>query len=153
MVVVPRLLLAARGERREAAHMRRFLSSPGSDKFSCTAADERAEPIPHIGCGCCNPRVSSTARRIDLELTRPGFIAGASLASLGFAPRARAQAKTVPPVVFSNFMLFDGKSTALRGGLRLLVEAGGSRRLRPTISPLRMGYKSSTAAAGRSCRA
>ena len=106
--------------------MRRFLSSPGSDKFSCTAADERAGPIPHSACGCCDPRVGSIALRIDRELTRRGFIAGAgaSFASLGFAPRAKAQAKAVPPVVFSNFMLFDGKSTALKGGLRLLVEAG-----------------------------
>jgi imidazolonepropionase-like amidohydrolase len=111
--------------------MRRFLSSPGSDKFSCTAADERAEPIPHTGCGCCDPRVSSIALRIDGEITRRGFIAGAgaSLASLGFAPRARAQAKPVPPVVFSNFMLFDGTAAALKGGLRLLVEAGRIKSL------------------------
>jgi len=27
-----------------------------------------------------------------------------------------------PPIVFENFLLFDGKSNALRGGLRLLVE-------------------------------
>jgi imidazolonepropionase-like amidohydrolase len=30
--------------------------------------------------------------------------------------------RSTPPIVFANFLLFDGKSTALRGGLRLLVE-------------------------------
>jgi imidazolonepropionase-like amidohydrolase len=100
--------------------------------FSCTPADEGAAPIPHSGCGCCNPQVRSIARRIDRELTRRGFIAGvsASLASLGFTPRARAQAADeVRPVVFSNFLLFDGKSSALKGGLRLLIEGGRIRAL------------------------
>ncbi len=50
---------------------------------------------------------------------------GASLAALGFAPRAAAQASDAGrPILFSNFLLFDGKSNALQGGLRLLVEGG-----------------------------
>ncbi len=50
---------------------------------------------------------------------------GASLAALGLAPRAAAQASDAGrPIVFSNFKLFDGKSKALQGGLRLLVEGG-----------------------------
>ena len=99
--------------------------------FSCTPADETTDPIPHTGCGCCNPEVRSVARRIDRELSRRGFIAGAgaSLASLGFAPRAKAQAADAPPVLFSNFLLFDGKSRALKGGLRLLVEGGRIKAL------------------------
>ena len=91
-----------------------------------------AEPIPHVGCGCCTPQVRSIARRIDRELTRRGFIAGvgASLAALGFAPRAGHRRRTRSrPVVFSNFLLFDGKSSALKGGLRLLVEAGRIKAL------------------------
>ena len=98
--------------------------------FSCTPADETTQPIPRTGCGCCNPQVRSIARRIDRELSRRGFIAGAgaSLASLGFAPRAKAQ-EVVRPVVFSNFLLFDGKSRALQGGLRLLVEGGRIKAL------------------------
>ena len=49
---------------------------------------------------------------------------GTSLASLGFVRHAGAQTAAVsaPPVAFTNFLLFDGKSNALRGGLRLLVE-------------------------------
>jgi imidazolonepropionase-like amidohydrolase len=98
--------------------------------FSCTPADETTDPIPHTGCGCCNPEVRSVARRIDRELSRRGFIAGAgaSLAALGFAPRAKA-ADAARPVLFSNFLLFDGKSRALKGGLRLLVEDGRIKAL------------------------
>ncbi len=49
---------------------------------------------------------------------------GASLASLGFVRRAGAQTagESAPPVAFTNFLLFDGKSNATRGGIRLLVE-------------------------------
>ena len=60
-------------------------------------------------------------------MSRRGFIAGvgASLASLGLVQSAGAQTVSpgpTPPIVFENFQLFDGKSNALRGGLRLLVE-------------------------------
>jgi len=66
--------------------------------FSGTSADDGAQTIPHNGCGYCNAQVRSIARRIDGELTRPGFAAGvsASLTSLGFAPRARAQGQGLP---------------------------------------------------------
>jgi imidazolonepropionase-like amidohydrolase len=50
---------------------------------------------------------------------------GASLASLGLFQPAGTRAAPpgpTPPIVFGNFLLFDGKSDALRGGLRLLVE-------------------------------
>ncbi|HMF14558.1 MAG TPA: amidohydrolase family protein [Gemmataceae bacterium] len=61
-------------------------------------------------------------------MSRRGFIAGmgaslASLASLGLVRSASAQAAPpTPPILFRNFLLFDGTSKALRGGLRLLVE-------------------------------
>ena len=67
-------------------------------------------------------------------MSRRGFIAGvgASLTSLGLVQQAGAQA--VPPgptplVMFQNFRLFDGKSNALRGGLRLLVEGNRIKRI------------------------
>ncbi|HEU0218898.1 MAG TPA: amidohydrolase family protein [Stellaceae bacterium] len=79
-------------------------------------------------CPCCQPQLQSAARRIDRDLSRRGFIAGAgtALASLGFVQPAGARAASsgaTPPIVFKNFRLFDGKSNALRGGLSLLVEA------------------------------
>src|SRR4029450_2800528 len=89
-------------------------------------------PADHVhlsgspGCLCCQPQLQSAARRINLDLSRRGFIAGAgaSLASLGLFPAGAKAAPpgATPPIVFGNFLLFDGKSNALRGGLRLLVE-------------------------------
>ena len=67
-------------------------------------------------------------------MSRRGFIAGASasLASLGLVRPAGAQAappSPTPPIVFGNFLLFDGRSNALRGGLRLLVEGNRIKRI------------------------
>ena len=94
--------------------------------FSCTSPDQvdlSATPT----CLCCQPQLQSAARRINRDLSRRGFIAGvgASLASLGLFRPAGARAAPpgpTPPIVFGNFLLFDGKSNALREGLRLLVE-------------------------------
>ncbi len=88
--------------------------------FSCTAAD-------YPTCLCCQPQLQFAARRINRDLSRRGFVAGAgaSLATLGlFRPESAQAAARGPtsPVVFGNFLLFDGKSKDLRGGLHLLVE-------------------------------
>ncbi len=92
--------------------------------FSCTPGDE--PDSRGRGCLCCRPEIQAATRRIDAQLSRRGFVAGmgASLASLGFVRRAgaRTSPQSAQPVGFTNFLLFDGKSSALRGGLRLLVE-------------------------------
>jgi hypothetical protein len=85
-------------------------------------------------CLCCMPQLQSAARRINREMSRRGFVAGvgASLTSLGLVQSARAQAAPpgpTPPIVFGNFLLFDGKSKSLRGGLRLLVEGNRIKRI------------------------
>jgi imidazolonepropionase-like amidohydrolase len=94
--------------------------------FSCASADQD-EPSGHPTCPCCQPQLRLATRRIDRDLSRRGFIAGAgaSLASLGLfrPPGARAAPRgPTATVMFANFLLFDGKSKALRGGLHLLVE-------------------------------
>jgi len=75
-------------------------------------------------CPCCQPALRDAERRITGELSRRGMLAGAAslIAGLGTAPRA--QAATTPPTVFTNFRLFDGTSSGLRGGLHLLIEDG-----------------------------
>jgi len=93
--------------------------------FSCTFDQVDLACCPT--CLCCQPQLQSVARRINRDLSRRGFVAGAgaSLASLGLVPPARARAAPPgpkPPIVFVSFLLFDGKSKTLRGGLRLLVE-------------------------------
>jgi imidazolonepropionase-like amidohydrolase len=79
------------------------------------------------GCLCCQPELRSAARRITGELSRRGMLTGGAgaLAALGFAPRALAAATPQPrPTVLTNFQLFDGKSSALRGGQSLFIEGG-----------------------------
>ena len=100
--------------------------------LSCTSPDQVDCPGPT--CLCCMPQLQSAARRINREMSRRGFIAGvgASLASPGLVRPAGAQAASSgprPPIVFGNFLLFDGKSKALRGGLRLLVEGNRIKRV------------------------
>jgi imidazolonepropionase-like amidohydrolase len=94
--------------------------------FSCTAADQ-VDFTRYSTCLCCQPQLQLAARRINRDLSRRGFIAGAgaSLASLGlFRPKGAQAASRGPtsPIVFGNFLLFDGKSKNVRGGLHLLVE-------------------------------
>jgi len=100
--------------------------------FSCSSGDQ-PEAAGSPGCACCGPELRSLTRRIDADLSRRGFVAGigASLAALGLPKVARAQSASnlTQPIVFTNFMLFDGKSNALRGGLALMVEGGRIKAL------------------------
>jgi imidazolonepropionase-like amidohydrolase len=101
--------------------------------FSCTSADQ-ADQLSCPTCLCCTPQLQSAARRVEREMSRRGFIAGAgaSLSSLGLGRPANAQAapsQPASPIVFGNFLLFDGKSNAVRGGLRLLVEGNRIKRI------------------------
>jgi imidazolonepropionase-like amidohydrolase len=95
--------------------------------FSCSSGDPPQEAGSQ-GCSCCGSELQAVTRRINADLSRRGFVAGmgASLAALGLPPVARAQSASTPtpPIVLTNFLLFDGKSSALRGGLALLVEGG-----------------------------
>jgi imidazolonepropionase-like amidohydrolase len=95
--------------------------------FSCSS-DDTTTLAGHAGCLCHSPEIQSLTRRIGADLSRRGFIAGiaASTALPGLPKLAAAQAVTVPgqssrPILFTNFRLFDGKSSSLREGLRLLI--------------------------------
>src|SRR6202789_3414401 len=98
-----------------------------SHMFSCSS-DDQPEAAGSPGCLCCRGELRSLTRRINADLSRRGFVAGmgASIAALGLPRKAGAQAASgpTPPIVLMNFLLFDGKSNALRGGLALIVEAG-----------------------------
>jgi imidazolonepropionase-like amidohydrolase len=101
--------------------------------FSCTSGDEGDISCCSM-CLCCQPQLQFAAHRINRDLSRRGFIAGvgASIASLGLFQRSAARAAPLgpaAPMMFVNFLLFDGKSRALRGGLRLLVEANRIRQI------------------------
>jgi len=100
--------------------------------FECTSVDQ-AELSGSPTCLCCQPQLQSAAGRINRDLSRRGFIAGAgaSLASLGLLPAAARAAPSRPttPIVFGNFLLLDGKSDGLRGGHRLLVEGNRIKQI------------------------
>lgn len=95
--------------------------------FACTTLTESAG---HIGCLCHKPAFHAVSRRIDVEMSRRGFVAGmtisaAALVMLGFPDRASAQStppSTSEAIVLTNFRLFDGTSSTLRDGLSLLIE-------------------------------
>ena len=92
--------------------------------YSCTPGDDN-HTGGLSGCACCAPLIQSASRRITAGLSRRGVVAGmsVSLAALGFARRVDAELDgPPPPTVLTNFRLFDGRSAALRVGLRLLVE-------------------------------
>jgi imidazolonepropionase-like amidohydrolase len=93
--------------------------------FSCSSGDP-SQAEGSLGCFCCGGELQSVTRRITADLSRRGFVAGigASVAALGLPRAARAQTSPPPPIVFTNFLLFDGTSNALRGGLALIVEGG-----------------------------
>jgi len=95
---------------------------------SCTSDDEAAL-AGHAACLCRGSEIQSLTRRISADLSRRGFVASvaASITSLGLPKLAGAQSAPVlgrppRPILFTNFRLFDGKSSTLREGLRLLVE-------------------------------
>src|ERR1700734_4482590 len=98
-----------------------------SDMFSCSSVAQ-PEAASSPGCLCCRGELQSLTRRINADLSRRGFVGGigASVAALGLPRVARAQNASDPtqPIILTNFLLFDGKSNALRGGLALIVEAG-----------------------------
>ncbi len=89
--------------------------------FSCTSGDTAAL-ASHVGCLCHRPEIRSLSRRIGADLSRRGFVAGmaASIGSLSLSRPAGAQ--STRPILFTNLRLFDGKASALRDGLRVLVE-------------------------------
>ncbi|HUJ47363.1 MAG TPA: amidohydrolase family protein [Rhizomicrobium sp.] len=77
------------------------------------------------GCPCCQPTVLAAEQRITREMSRRGMLAGtaSAVAGLGLASAVEAAVASLP-IVFTNFKLFDGKSSGLRSGLNLLIEGG-----------------------------
>jgi imidazolonepropionase-like amidohydrolase len=75
-------------------------------------------------CPCCQPALRRAEERIASELSRRGMLAGAAGAIVGLGLASQAKAQALPPTMFTNFRLFDGTTSSLRGGLHLLIEDG-----------------------------
>lgn len=99
---------------------------------------------PAFSCLCDKAQAQYANRRISADLSRRGFVAGlaASMLSLVLPGLSHAQSTLPPgaptkPVLFTNFRLFDGKSSTLRDGLYMVVDGG-------SISQLGQGQPAST---------
>ncbi|MGL4243434.1 MAG: amidohydrolase family protein [Beijerinckiaceae bacterium] len=77
--------------------------------------------ISDSACACCAPEVHEAVRRINLQLSRRGMLAGlAAAAAAGHLPAA-AQTRTTS-TLFTNCAVFPGSSLGLRRGMNVLVE-------------------------------
>ena len=88
--------------------------------FTCTTDDQNSAGA--ASCLCCQPALRSAERRLTLELSRRGMLSGAAGAIVGLGLVSRAQAAAMPPIVFTNVRVFDGRSPNLRGGVHVLIE-------------------------------
>jgi imidazolonepropionase-like amidohydrolase len=86
-------------------------------------------------------------RRMSDDISRRALIGGmaASIAALS-ARLARAQARRVPeapdaPILFTNLRLFDGKSDALRAGLRVRVDRTRIAAVEAANAPVAPGVR------------
>jgi imidazolonepropionase-like amidohydrolase len=91
---------------------------------------------PSLSCLCDKTQAQYANRRISADLSRRGFVTGlaASMLSLVLPGLSQAQSTLPPappakPVLFTNFRLFDGKSTTLRDGLYMVVEGNSISHL------------------------
>lgn len=97
--------------------------------YACSSLGEESAILRAI-CLCHRHEIQALTRRLNVDLTRRGFVAGvaasiASLSALGLSARAGAQpvpAAASRPIMFTNLRLFDGRSPKLREGLSVLVD-------------------------------
>jgi imidazolonepropionase-like amidohydrolase len=86
-----------------------------------------AHVVARPGCSCCTAEVRAITRRINGDLTRRGFLAGAStsvaLLGIGAYSRARAQ-EPATATLFVNARVFDGEALTPRDGMSVLVRDG-----------------------------
>ncbi|TXL79645.1 amidohydrolase family protein [Vineibacter terrae] len=79
-------------------------------------------------------------------VSRRGFLTGTATAVGVAALGARGSLARIPdaprsPIAFTNLRLFDGKSDALRGGLRVVVDGSKIRAVEPVEKPLAAGVQ------------
>lgn len=112
--------------------------------FSCTPIDETAPHAP--GCLCQSPAFARLNSLVTARLSRRSFLAGiaATAGTAALAPRpamARIPDAPTAPVVFTNIRIFDGKSDALRSGLRVIVEGKTIKAIEAASAPLAAGMQ------------
>jgi imidazolonepropionase-like amidohydrolase len=89
--------------------------------------------VPKANCSCCTPAVQEALRRIDADLNRRAFLGGAIAAAalgLGLPHEVMAQAAAIPPTLFTNVNVFNGRSLSLVRGMSVLVEGNKIKDMR-----------------------
>jgi len=91
---------------------------------------------PSLSCLCDKSQAQYANRRISADLSRRGFVTGLAASMLGLVLPGLSHAQSVlppsapaRPVLFTNFRLFDGKSSTLRDSLYMVVEGNAISQL------------------------
>jgi imidazolonepropionase-like amidohydrolase len=89
--------------------------------------------VSRTDCACCTPEIQAVIQRINIDLSRRGFLAGLGAVATDAALGGAAMAQTAPPApvtLFSNVNVFTGSSLALRRGMSVLVSGGKIAEMR-----------------------
>jgi imidazolonepropionase-like amidohydrolase len=108
--------------------------------FTWSSAASNPELAP-FGCLCRSPAFARLDAQMSRGVSRRAFLAGsaaaAGAATLGSgATLARIPDAPKAPVAFINVRLFDGRSDALRAGLRVVVEDRKIKAVEPADKPV-----------------
>ncbi|WIM09314.1 amidohydrolase family protein [Enhydrobacter sp.] len=97
------------------------------------------------GCLCQSPGFARLNARLEAKFSRRAFVAGAAATAMSaFGPRpASARIPKAPgsAIAFTNVRVFDGKSEALRAGLRVVVEGQKIKAVEAAGQPLAAGVR------------
>lgn len=108
-------------------------------------APAEAPVQPSFVCLCHSPAFARLNAVLTAKLSRRSIIGAAAwAATMAFAPgkaAARVPAPPASPIAFTNLRLFDGRSDALRHGLRVVVEGPLIRAVEPDAQPLAPGIQ------------
>jgi imidazolonepropionase-like amidohydrolase len=110
----------------------------------CSPVDE-AEPQA-FPCRCHSPAFARLCAILEQKFSRRAFLTGAA-ATLGAAvlwpKEASAGIPDAPktPIAFTNVRLFDGKSSALVEGRRVVVDGARIKAIEPAAQPVAPGVR------------
>jgi imidazolonepropionase-like amidohydrolase len=104
--------------------------------FEC-APEDGAGPR-QAGCLCHTPAFARLNARLSQKFARPSSLKaiGAAFAAGSGSTLARASAAPIARIAFTNARLFDGKSDALKQGLRVVVDGATIDAVEPADAPL-----------------
>ncbi|WP_119387965.1 metal-dependent hydrolase family protein [Taklimakanibacter lacteus] len=98
-----------------------------------------------VACQCHTAAFARLNAFVTYKFSRRGFLFGASAAAVAaWLPKGAAAAIPDPPksaVAFTNIKLFDGKSTRLLGGKRVVIEGNKIKSIEDASQPAAEGIE------------